>query len=294
MSALGSGLIEARILVPAAAVAAFELMLADEVLALTSFELGDGALWSVEALLSPGGDDGRFAACLAQAATIAGIAEPAVAWRLVPQHDWVSETQKLMTPLRLGRFWVHGPDHRGPAPAGCFPLEIEAGLAFGTGRHATTSLCLEALGGLAKRRRRLAGLLDVGCGSGILAMAAACLWPGIMTASDLDPVAVRTARDNARANGLARRLRLALADGVAAPALRRHAPYEVVVANILARPLVAMARSLAAAVAPGGVLILSGLLVSQEGLVLQAYQAQGLILRRRLRRNDWAALVLER
>lgn len=294
MTALGSGLIEARMIVPAAAVTTFELMLADAVLALTSFEIGDGRAWSVEALLAPGGDQGAFAACVAQAAAIAAIPEPDLAWRLVPQNDWVSETQKLLSPLQLGRFWVHGRDHRGAAPAGCLALEIEAGLAFGTGRHATTSLCLDALSDLARQRRHIAGLLDVGCGSGILAMAGARLWPGLVVASDLDPVAVRTARANARINGLSRRLRLAVADGVQAPAIACHAPYEIVVANILAPPLIAMARPLAASVAPGGVLILSGLLVTQEQAVFQAYRAQGLHLRQRYRRLDWAALALQR
>lgn len=289
-----SGLIEVRLTLPPEAVAAFELMLSDIVVALSTMTWDDGATWVLEALLAPGGDDGELAQALEQAAAIAGIDLPDVEWRVLPDVDWVSETQKILHPLSIGRFWIHGPDAPETAPVATIPLEIEAGLAFGTGRHATTSGCVLALQRLAGRRR-FRRVIDVGCGSGILAMAAEKLWhPPVLWATDVDPVAVDTARDNAGKNGLWNAALYAAADGVTERRIQAAGPFDLIIANILARPLMALARPIEAVLAPGGVVVLSGLLVTQETMVLSAYRTRGLYLVERIRKDGWATLTLAR
>lgn len=290
----GAGLIEAHLILPPEAVPTFELMLSDIVVALTTMTTDDGATWSLEALLGPDGDKQELADALVQAAEIAGIELPGIEWRVLPDVDWVSETQKILAPLAIGRFWIHGPDAEELPPTSVIPLEIEAGLAFGTGRHATTAGCVLALERLAGRRR-FRRVIDVGCGSGILAMVAARLMhPPLLFATDVDPVAVKTARDNAVANGLWDAAHYAVADGVSERAILAAGPFDLVVANILAVPLTKLARSLCAITAPRGVIVLSGLLVSQEQMVLAAYRARGFFLADRIRKNGWATLVLSR
>jgi len=288
----GAGLIEAHLILPPEAVPTFELMLSDLVVALTTMTYDDGMTWELQALLDPDGDKEELADALVQAAEIAGIELPAIEWRVLPDVDWVSETQKILSPLSIGRFWIHGPDAPEAPPTAMWPLEIEAGLAFGTGRHATTAGCVMALERLAKRRvfRRA---IDVGAGSGILAMAAHLLWhPPVLFSTDVDPVAVLTARENMKRNGLRRAARHRVSDGVLDREVQAAAPYDLIIANILAVPLTKLARQIAAALAPGGVIVLSGLLVSQEQLVLAAYRSQGLFLIDRVRKDNWATLVL--
>jgi ribosomal protein L11 methyltransferase len=195
--------------------------------------------------------------------------------------------------VRAGRFFVYGAHDAGAVPAGVIPIRIEAGLAFGTGHHETTALCLQALSRLAKQRR-FDHVLDLGCGTGVLAMAAAKLWRQIVLATDIDPVAVEVARENARANRVAPLVRAAVADGLTHPAIARMAPFDLVLANILAMPLAQLAPALSAGVAPRGVAVLSGLLRNQENFVLSFYRVQGLKLREALRDGPWSALVLER
>jgi ribosomal protein L11 methyltransferase len=166
-------------------------------------------------------------------------------------------------------------------------MRIEAGMAFGTGHHETTALCLAALSDLAKRRR-FARVLDLGCGTGLLAIGAAKLWKRRVIASDIDPNATAVAHENALANGVAPLVRVVAADGM--PAIKR--PFDLIVANILASPLTRLASAIARALAPGGVLVLSGLMVWQENLVLGFYRPHGLVLRTRRRDGAWSALVL--
>jgi ribosomal protein L11 methyltransferase len=212
---------------------------------------------------------------------------------LLPDIDWIKLSQEGLPPVRAGRFFVYGAHDAGAVPAGVIPIRIEAGMAFGTGHHETTSLCLGAMSDLAKRRR-FANTLDLGCGTGLLAIGAARLWKTRLVASDIDPVAIEITRENAAANGARTLVHALVADGLDHPALAGRAPYDLIVANILAEPLTRLAPTIARALARGGVLILSGLLYYQENLVLSFYRSQGLVMRQIRRDGPWSALVLER
>jgi len=222
---------------------------------------------------------------------LAKLAGRAVHVALLPDVDWIKLSQEGLPPVRAGRFFVYGAHDAGTVPRGVIPIRIEAGMAFGTGHHETTALCLAVLSELAKKRR-YANALDLGCGTGLLAIGAAKLWRRVVTASDIDPVAVEVTRQNAVANGEAPLIRAVTADGLAHPALSERAPYDLIVANILAGPLTRLARDIARAAAPGGTVVLSGLLQWQENLVTSFYRPQGLIFRRVQRAGSWSALVL--
>lgn len=210
----------------------------------------------------------------------------------LPDQDWIKLSQEGLPPVRAGRFFIYGAHDAGVVPPGVIPIRIEAGMAFGTGHHETTSLCLAALSDLAKKRR-FANVLDLGCGTGLLAIGAAKLWRKRVIASDIDHVAVEVTRENARANGTAPLVRAVTADGLVSPVLAAGAPYDLIVANILAGPLTQLAPQIAHALAPRGMLVLSGLLRWQENLVLGFYRPQDLILRKTHRDGPWSALVLE-
>lgn len=211
----------------------------------------------------------------------------------LPDHDWIRASQEGLPPVRAGRFFVHGAHDKGRLPPSLIPVGIEAGLAFGTGHHETTAACLQALSDLA-RTRRFRRVLDLGAGTGLLAIGAAKLWRVPVLAADIDPQATETARANAAANGCAHRIRTVTADGFAHESIRARAPYDLIVANILAGPLTRLAPALRAHLAPGGVVVLSGLLTWQEKTVLGFYSAQGLRLVRRIRLRPWSALILRR
>jgi ribosomal protein L11 methyltransferase len=221
------------------------------------------------------------------------LAARAVHVALLPDTDWIRLSQEGLPPVRAGRFFIYGAHDRGEVPRGAIPICIEAGLAFGTGHHETTALCLSSLSDLAKRRR-FASVLDLGCGTGLLAIGAAKLWRKRVTASDIDPVAIEVTRANARANGEANLVHAVVADGLAGPALAARAPYDLILANILAEPLTRLAPDVAKSLARGGTLVLSGLLHYQENLVLGFYRPHGLVLRHVHRDGPWSALVLER
>jgi ribosomal protein L11 methyltransferase len=218
----------------------------------------------------------------------------------VADQDWVTLSQKGLEPIRAGRFFVHTPLHRADIPFGSVPLEIEAGRAFGTGHHETTTGCLLALSRLKAGGARFGNVLDLGTGTGLLAFGALKLWPAARAAaSDIDPVAIEVARENATVNriplGRARgQIELAVADGLANRRLRARAPYDLVVANILAGPLVELARPVAAALGPGGRLILAGLLAGQADRVASAYRRHGLRSEFRTERGEWPTLVMRK
>ncbi|HSC59713.1 MAG TPA: 50S ribosomal protein L11 methyltransferase [Rhizomicrobium sp.] len=221
------------------------------------------------------------------------LAGRAVHVQLLPDTDWIKLSQEGLPPVRAGRFFVYGAHDAGTVPPGVIPIRIEAGMAFGTGHHETTSLCLGALSDLSKRRR-YENVLDLGCGTGLLAIGAAKLWRKRVVASDIDPTAVEITRENAAANGESTLIHAITADGLASPALAAKAPYDLIIANILAGPLTQLAPSIAHSLSKGGALILSGLLTWQENLVLSFYRPFGLILRETRRDGPWTALVLER
>ncbi|HEY1614404.1 MAG TPA: 50S ribosomal protein L11 methyltransferase [Rhizomicrobium sp.] len=212
---------------------------------------------------------------------------------LLPDADWIRLSQEGLPPVRAGRFFVYGAHDHGKVPAGVIPIRIEAGLAFGTGHHETTALCLATLSDLA-RCRRFGRILDLGCGTGLLAIGAAKLWRRTVMASDIDPIAVSVARENAIANNVGPFVRAVTAEGLENPTLRANGPYDLILANILAGPLTRLAPAISAALTPGGLVVLSGLLRWQEDLVLGFYRAQGLVLRSRRRDAAWSSLLLER
>lgn len=220
-------------------------------------------------------------------------------------QDWVTLSQAGLEPVRAGRFVVHTAAHAAARRPGDIGIAIEAGLAFGTGQHFTTHGCLQALADLARQHaptgpRRFANALDLGTGSGILALAVAKTWrTARVTASDIDTVAVDVARGNVRGN----RVRLGshpgaiaalTATGMNSLQLRRRAPYDLITANILAAPLIALARPVVAALAQGGTLILAGLLTTQARRVAAAYTARGCRLVTTYPRGEWPTLVLRR
>ncbi len=207
----------------------------------------------------------------------------------LPAQDWVTLSQSGIEPLTIGRFHVRTPDY--PPRPDLVDLVIPAGLAFGTGQHATTSGCLSVLDGLKRRGAVFREILDLGTGTGLLAFAAGRLWPAArLTASDIDPVSIDVVRDNALANGV-RGLKLVVADGLSHRDLVRRAPYDLVIANILAQPLIDMAPWVAASVAAGGTLILAGLLDVQAEAVAQAYIDQNMLLVAR-GTGEWPVLTL--
>lgn len=228
--------------------------------------------------------DAKFLTSLIGAEVIAGI---------LPDQDWIRASQEGLPPVRAGRFFVYGAHDGARVPHGTIPMRVEAGQAFGTGHHESTALCLAALSDLA-RARRPGTILDIGCGTGVLAIGAAKLWHREILATDIDPIAVETTRINANLNGVAPLVRSAIADGLDHPFIRAGAPYDLILANILADPLTKLAPGIGKIIARGGTLILSGLLYWQENLVLSFYRAQGLRLRRRLHDGSWSALILER
>jgi ribosomal protein L11 methyltransferase len=265
----------------AGAVAAFE----------THAAAGDSpALWRVEAYPREAVLDAAAEIRLALAAIGDGGRLVRIVEERLPERDWLAENRRAFPPQRIGRFLVHGSHWHGAVPPSAIAIEIDAATAFGTGEHASTHGCLLALEGLA-RRRRFRRPLDIGTGSGILAIAAARRLHRRVIAGDIDPEAVRVARHHARRNGLTGQVRVFHAAGYRSRVLRR-SDYDLILANILARPLALMARDLRRAIAPGGVAVLAGLLRRQEALVLAAHRAQGLSLERRLVIEGWSTLVL--
>jgi ribosomal protein L11 methyltransferase len=209
----------------------------------------------------------------------------------IEDADCVAQSLAGLEPVDAGRFLVYGSHDRGRVPVNRIGIQVEAALAFGTGHHGTTRGCLLAFDRLLKERRPRR-VLDLGTGTGVLAIAAAKALRQKILASDIDPVSVRIARENAALNTVAGQVRVVTADGLANPVIAGGAPYDLVFANILAGPLVKMAPSIARVIAPGGVVILSGLLAHQERMVRAAYRAQGLIVVDRRPLDTWMTLTL--
>jgi ribosomal protein L11 methyltransferase len=213
------------------------------------------------------------------------------------EDDWVTMSQSGLQPIHAGRFFVHTPTNRGAAPSGSTAFEIDASLAFGTGQHATTAGCLEALDRLHYNGCTFANIADIGTGTGLLAFAALSLWPSARCiASDIDEQAIAVARDNAAINRVpvghaAGELLLAVADGIDSPMLAARARFDLIIANILAGPLIDLAPAFAGALGPQGTIILAGLLDTQADAVLAAYRREGLSALER-GTGEWPVMVL--
>jgi len=256
------------------------------------FTRDGGGGWQIEGLSARRPGRAALEARLALAAAAQhGSAPPLVIERL-PARDWLAENQASFPPIAVGRYFIRGRRCRSPLPAGRIGLLIDAATAFGTGEHATTRGCLLALDRLARRGRRRR-ILDMGTGTGILAIAAAKMWRRPVEARDIDAEAVRVARCNAWRNGVAGFVKARRSVGYRDRALHR-APFDLIVANILARPLMVMARDLRSALGEGGIAVLSGLLARQERAVLAAHRNARLYLLRRIIVDGWSTLVLAR
>ncbi|WP_095588294.1 50S ribosomal protein L11 methyltransferase [Actibacterium ureilyticum] len=253
------------------------------------FEVEDGSgIWEVGGYFTESPD----AAGLALLASMHGAKDFTVSE--LPEVDWVAKVRRELAPVQAGRFFVYGSHDADKLPKDAIGLLIEASMAFGTGHHGTTLGCLRALDRLASEGFVGRNVVDIGCGTAVLAMAAARIWPDTVLASDIDQVAVDVARANAAANGLTDRVRCVEAAGFAHPDLAAAAPFDLVFANILKGPLVALAPDMARHMASGGFAILSGILVPQADDVAAVYTANGFIVHEREEIGDWATICLQK
>lgn len=253
------------------------------------FEMEDGSgLWEVGGYFEDAPDETALAVLSA-----AMGAKPFVVSQL-PETDWVAHVRRELAPVEAGRFFVYGSHDADKVPDDCEPLLIEAAMAFGTGHHGTTLGCLRALDRLATDGFAGKNVVDVGCGTAVLAMAAARIWPETVLASDIDEVAVEVAQANVTANGLDGRVECVEAAGFDHTQLAAAAPFDLVFANILKGPLIALAPDMAAALQPGGYAILSGILNEQADEVIEVYARSGVNLMHRESIVDWTTLTLQK
>ena len=261
--------------------------------AVAAFEQGDDTgekgNWLVEIYFAEKPDEEAVGDLVA---LVAGkVAASSMRFEALDAKDWVASSLEGLKPIRAGRFLVHGGHDRSSVLANDVGIEIEASLAFGTGHHGTTRGCLLALDSIL-RQGRPARVLDVGTGTGVLAIAAAKVLKAGIVAGDIDPVAIEVARQNARQNGVASRLRFYCAPGLRHPLAARPWSFDLILANILAKPLARLSPALAGALSPQGRLVVSGLLEGDVATVLSAFRRHGLHLERRYLLEGWATLIL--
>jgi ribosomal protein L11 methyltransferase len=278
--------------VPEHALEAFEAALGSACTSVGFFRNEAAGTWRVEGVREAGANEASLIAALVLAGGLTGVTA-VMARAPIAAEGWLARTYASFPEQSIGRrFAVRGTHVTAPKLAGRITLTLDAGVAFGSGEHGSTRGCLRALEGVARRPKRR--ILDLGTGSGILAMAAARLWRVRVRAADIDPWSVRLARRNTRANGVGRLVDARLADGWKSRFVRGGGPYDLVLANILARPLSLMAKDLGTHLAPGGIAILAGLLSTQARFVLAAHRRAGLVLERTLREGPWTTLVVRR
>jgi ribosomal protein L11 methyltransferase len=265
---------------------------------LSYFEQPGEAEWRVEIFFATQPDSEFLTAVLSRM----GLGDWPHELAPVEDKDWVSESQKLLAPVEAGRFFVYGSHDADKAKADAINLQIDAGQAFGTGKHETTAACLEVLDQLADDIRPKT-MLDLGTGSGVLALAGQKVWPKMrIIASDIDPIAIEVTAENITVNdGISRQvgsglpgMAVVVAPGLDDPAFKDEKPFDLITANILAGPLVDLAPDIVDALAKSGTLVLSGLLVTQEKEVLEPYLARGLVSLGRVEKGEWLALVLRK
>jgi ribosomal protein L11 methyltransferase len=263
----------------------------DEVEAVVSAFEGPGGRWDIAMHFAQAPDE----AVIRELIALAAGNDPAQAVRFdtVEPKDWVKATLDDLVPVHAGRFIVHGQHDRAKVAPNKLGIEIEAALAFGTGHHGTTRGCLLLLGEVLKafRPRRV---LDLGTGTGVLAIAAAKVLHDPVLASDIDALSVKVAADNARLNAVGQFVEVTWGSGFSAPRLRQRRPFDLVLANILANPLRQMATPMSGHLAGGARVILSGLLSAQAPSVIAAYRARGLVLERHIRIDGWSSLLLHK
>lgn len=279
--------------VPESALEMFEAALSSCCRAVGFFLDEASGSWIVEGVKEAGAHEADLQAGLALAQAMSGLS-PEITRERIPAGGWLARSFAGFPEQLIGRrFAVRGTHIGAPILAGRTTIVLDAGLAFGTGEHGSTRGCLVALERVARfhRPRRI---VDLGTGSGVLGIAAALLWHRHLLATDIDARSVRVARANAAQNHVAGLFHAVRADGWASPVLRRHAPYDLVFANILARPLAAMAADLARNLAPGGITILAGLLASQENWVISAHRRHGLALQARVAEGAWTTLIMRK
>jgi len=278
--------------IPETALEAFEAALTNACDTVGFFRDDDTGEWRVEGVKPIGSNESELISSLALAAMLTGVS-PVLERSATAADGWLARTYASFPEQQIGRrFAVRGTHQDGPPTPGRISLTLDAGLAFGSGEHGSTRGCLVALETVARRRPQR--ILDMGTGSGILAMAAARLLNRPVLATDIEPWSIRVSRENAALNGLSHLIDPRLADGWRDPEVRRRGPYDLVFANILARPLCAMAKDLALNLAPGGTAILAGLLANQVRFVLAAHRRQGLRLERLIPQGTWTTIVLRR
>jgi ribosomal protein L11 methyltransferase len=264
-----------------------------------SFAMGEAAVaafeeagaWAVEIYFEQPPDEDAVRILIGDLAGDA--ASERLTFTAVAMRDWVAQSLEGLAPVAAGRFVIHGAHDRRRIPPNRIGVEIEAALAFGTGHHGTTRGCLVALDRILNRRRPRR-ILDVGCGAGVLAIAAARATRRPVAAGDIDPVSVRVARDNTRVNRVGALVKVILANGVADRRMRAGAPFDLVFANILLGPLKRLANPIRRVAAPGGRVVLSGLLPGQDSAAFAAYRVLGFVLERRIALDGWMTLVLAR
>ncbi|MGG5808845.1 50S ribosomal protein L11 methyltransferase [Falsiroseomonas sp. CW058] len=280
---------------PEGAVPAFEAALQTVCRSVALFRDEATDTWRVEGVRPQGAGDEELAGAMALAALVSAIEPPPLQAAPVEAEGWLARTLQSFPESPVGRRFLirptHLPDRR---VHGRIVLKLDAGIAFGSGEHGSTRGCLVAFERVAQDGRRRSRVLDLGTGSGILAMGAAKRLRRKVLATDIEPWSVRVAEQNARMNGVGALVRARVADGWRDRHVRRGRPYDLVFANILARPLCSMAASLSIALAPGGTAILAGLLDTQARMVLAAHRRRGLVLERRLPQGAWTTLVLRR
>jgi len=290
-------------MVAAPAIKAFDAALADALVGtgavVSARETNQSGFWQCEVYGSSTSssvegelDAGVLASAIAEAAATAGIEMPRWGVEELPDQDWVAENQKSFRPFTVGPFYIHPSHNTEPVPANAIAIMVDAGMAFGTGTHATTQGCLSAISRLDPTG--LQSIVDVGTGSGILAIAIAKLWERNVLAIEIDPDAVDVARENAALNDVAHLISVLPGDGLRMPDALARQPFDLIVANILAGPLIEMAPAIGAAASPRATVILSGLLVAQQDQIVAAYAEQGFRLIDVTAEDEWRTLTLAR